>query len=1730
MSSRRERVNKKEKKLDKVLAALAAKRQGQDYDDDKSDYDGSSSDLSGSEDEGYGRAGSDDDNDDLDDFVVDDGAGYVDDDDEELSGQRLAALRAAQQGKQRNARSMLQGRSEALHPQQRLAKGFLGTQKLGSSIRTSESLDNEEQDFEGGAEEMLESLMQMIDDDGALKNESARNPGPARKSQLKNVALFGNRDLVSAAVQEETEASLQQQEAEKRRKAQEQAKRELAAAREALKRAKAAAAAAAAGATSASASAEEAHQETGLEDDAAELLDEAALGELEQALGSETTEQADDGMTAGPTGSPEGESKSPDAALSLLDMDIDWTSVGGLDAKAPAKPAGPSVLQTKSSSLPYAHTAVKQQQQATATAQRTNPYTAQRQPIRPNPSDFLGPASNVAAYSTAPSKSLDPASTRIGKDLIVYWYEVYESFGAENGNVYMLGRALNRASLAKLAGSRPEKLDPAILQTQSVCITFRNVKRNLYILPRKYALSDPADPTSVTDKEVAFTDVTKEIRELLGAEGIREIEMRKQTMKYCFDRFEPIPLTDDSAKLGETRRAAHSTSRKQTKKVRLTEDDEEEEENDDEDEGPEAQANETEEEKKQRQLRLASLLDPDNLIPDEADYLHLRYSYAKPVLRQTQGKTFSHVFGTHSSRTEAFLLAFGLRGPGWISIKSPIDVNEVGRNGWCALEFEVDLQTAGSDAVKTFVPWSHDVPPATCAPEAKIVGADTIWTPELPAPYFRVTSLSIKTMISDQSSHHELMLVSLRTHHGVNIETKTSNEADTELSTFVRLPTNQAWTNSWLAPLIQRRGNRMNVQALDSEKALMDALMRELELIDPDILVGHDLHDWVTEQLIETAKRCSMGSAWSKLGRLRMTHIPRLPDKGRKLVDYGVGAGRLLVDTRVAAMEFQSGSKDYTLGFLAEQLLGVRRAEVEAHHLPGFYKSPERLGELIDINAADTMLQLALMFKLEVVPLTRQLTELCGNRWQRSLRSARAERVEYLLLNEFSRNGYIVPEKRRKYALVSEDEIDEGSRGKRRKADYTGGMVLTPEVGFYDKWILLLDFNSLYPSIIREFNLCFSTTKHWGTLPKDLMALVPHKDESTRQGLLPNVVKRLIDRRRAVQSVLKTAAPEDKPLLHIKQLAFKLVANSMYGCLGFRASRFYCKPIAALITHLGQTQLLRAKSIVEKMYAKVIYGDTDSLMINTNTDSFQAAKKLSQELIEAVNKGREVLRIGEDGLFKSLLLVGKKRYAALKLTQVIHLPKYITIPPPEPGLVHSVEDGDEFRTVFIFKREVKGLDMVRRDWAPISRKASEKVLDILLSNGKDSREDVVNKIHEYLATLAAEMDAKRIPLDEYIMTKQLTRNLSEYANTKDLPHVQVAMRMRERKQVVSMGQIIKYVVTEGPSPSTALAARCVTPEEIGQKDPNKPDHVYKLDIDYYKGEQILPPLVRLCSAISDLSTSSLAHALGLKDAKYHRSETSSSSASSGSYWAKSMVEDKFERFKNQPALTIICPECKASYHFPGVFHFRPAASIVQDIKDAIHSKRDISRSSHDLLLKKDFVARVRDALGERHGFVCPTQGCFAPSKASAIREMTASLANQVTVILREKIIEYYMGVYVGDNNTHTIDFLTWDFLANPPKKLVTDDEIYELMSYFAWLFDVDDAFEVARRDSEWLEKNHPDDLTKEFAKAKNIALPWDFAPITSRPSELVTSAFRMLGDHVRRIMEKDKFHFFSFTL
>jgi DNA polymerase alpha subunit A len=433
--------------------------------------------------------------------------------------------------------------------------------------------------------------------------------------------------------------------------------------------------------------------------------------------------------------------------------------------------------------------------------------------------------------------------------------------------------------------------------------------------------------------------------------------------------------------------------------------------------------------------------------------------------------------------------------------------------------------------------------------------------------------------------------------------------------------------------------------------------------------------------------------------------------------------------------------------------------------------------------------------------------------------------------------------------------------------------------------------------------------------------------------------------------------------LDIRQQALKLTANSMYGCLGFSHSRFFAQPIAALVTSMGRETLQRTVDIAQNTVGlDVIYGDTDSIMINTriNDDSdVGKVRELGERVKREVNKLYRTLELEIDGIFRSMLLLKKKKYAA--------------------KTVLEVTDGK----VTKYGQELKGLDLVRRDWCIQSKDTGRYVTDQILS-GQDN-EVVLQNIHSHLEELAKKMRSGDLPLEKYVITKGLSKHPKDYPDGKSLPHVHVAKQMLANNRPVNTGDHIPYIITAPVVPEAPLAEgvkaptateRARHPEEI-----TRSKGVLTPDIEWYLTQQILPPIARLCEPIEGTSQMEIAAKLGLESKKYahlSRSDGDLDTDEAIDYKPASSLSDE-ERFKGVEKLSLFCQSCNVESEFPGVFRVTKEGTVVS-------------------------------------GLVCTNTECRRPALWGHTNhfECYARIANSMSIWTHGLMHQYYQGVFRCD--------------------------------------------------------------------------------------------------------------------
>jgi DNA polymerase delta subunit 1 len=353
-------------------------------------------------------------------------------------------------------------------------------------------------------------------------------------------------------------------------------------------------------------------------------------------------------------------------------------------------------------------------------------------------------------------------------------------------------------------------------------------------------------------------------------------------------------------------------------------------------------------------------------------------------------------------------------------------------------------------------------------------------------------------------------------------------------------------------------------------------------------------------------------------------------------------------------------------------------------------------------------------------------------------------------------------------------------------SSYEGAIVLPPKIGMYlDQPISVLDFNSLYPSnmiafnlspdtlvYVKEFNANGKKIRQEGTDGEefkkngykiDEISYDVHNDEGDSTGritcgfaqptddkrtigLLPLTLDILLKKRKETRKIMeKTEDEAQKAVLNGLQLAYKVVANSVYGQAGSKTSPIRKIEVAACTTAAGRERIQFAKSVVETEFkAEVIYGDTDSIFIKFPTKDLAESIELGKRAAQSItSQCRAAHKIEYEKTLFPFILFCRKRYVGMKY-----------------------EDD-----VTKCKRMTMGVALKRRDNAPIVKDVFGGALDILMEH-RDIR-----KAQEFVKNILVDILQNKIPLEKYVITKQLR---DDYKNPGQIAHRVLADRMEER--------------------------------------------------------------------------------------------------------------------------------------------------------------------------------------------------------------------------------------------------------------------------------------------------------------------------------------------------------------
>jgi DNA polymerase delta subunit 1 len=448
---------------------------------------------------------------------------------------------------------------------------------------------------------------------------------------------------------------------------------------------------------------------------------------------------------------------------------------------------------------------------------------------------------------------------------------------------------------------------------------------------------------------------------------------------------------------------------------------------------------------------------------------------------------------------------------------------------------------------------------------------------------------------------------------------------------------------------------------------------------------------------------------------------------------------------------------------------------MDSHH-----GSIEQKSEVAKYCIQDCDLVLTLLAKLDVLTNSRGMADVCRvplefifhNRGQ-------GIRIYSAVLYEAGKQDQI----------IQTQECAEGD------ISYEGAIVIEPKIGMYlDNPIAVLDYNSLYPSNMIAYNLSPDTLVYVKTYNEQgkLISREGYTDEQIlelkqkykldevsydhhggrqscgyvqeHEGLLPRTLKLLLKMRKDTRKLMETEQDESqKSVLNGLQLAYKTIANSIYGQTGSRTSPIRKVEVAACTTAIGRERLLFAKHIAETEFqGDVIYGDSDSIFINFNKnleETIEYAKIVGKRITSLC---RIAHKIDYEKTFFPFLLFCRKRYA---------------------GLMYEDD-------VTKCKRKFMGIALKRRDSAPIVKDIYGGALDILLEQRS------LKNAESFVKDSLVKVLKNEFPIEKFIITKQLR---DDYKNPEQIAHRVLADRMtlRDPGNIPQVGERLAFIYVAG---------------------------------------------------------------------------------------------------------------------------------------------------------------------------------------------------------------------------------------------------------------------------------------------------------------------------------------------
>ncbi|KAM0793277.1 hypothetical protein ACM66B_000738 [Microbotryomycetes sp. NB124-2] len=625
------------------------------------------------------------------------------------------------------------------------------------------------------------------------------------------------------------------------------------------------------------------------------------------------------------------------------------------------------------------------------------------------------------------------------------------------------------------------------------------------------------------------------------------------------------------------------------------------------------------------------------------------------------------------------------------------------------------------------------------------------------------------------------------------------------------------------------------LEFVDSELDLIELFLHKMtEEWDPEAVAGYEVHKHSWGYLLSRARKKYERNLVPELGRVIDHDTGRYGDAQSDRWGYNQAStlnftGRhMLPIWRI--LKADNHLQYNTFEHVVFQVLKKRVPHFSFETLTEWHTSgePHKVARLFAYWRDRVEMDLEMLDAIEFIEQTCESARVFGVDF-RSVRTRGSQfKVESVMFKLSKPESFM---------MLSPSRPDVG----RQNAAECQPLIMEPQSAFYKGPLVVLDFQSLYPSVMIAYNFCFSTclgrvepfkgTTKFGTsnlehppglieLLKDHINISPNGmmfvKPRVRKSLVAKMLTELLDTRVMVKSSMKLI-DKDKSLLKLmnaRQLALKYLANVTYGYIGATFSgRMPCVEIADAIVQTGRETLEKAlRTIHEKKEwgARVVYGDTDSLFIYLPGKSKEDAFRIGNEMADYItSRNPRPIKLKFEKVYLPCVLLAKKRYTGYKYEKLTDVPEI----------------------------EAKGIEIIRRDGIPGLQKMQDQCLRILFTT-KD-----LSQVKAYCQRQWAKLLANKASPQDFIIAKAV--KLGTYAeNRLPPPGAAVAGRLLDDdpRGEPEYGERVPYILLQA-EPGTNQVDRAVTPEEF-LSDPR-----LRLDATHYIEAMMLKPLGRIFDLI-----------------------------------------------------------------------------------------------------------------------------------------------------------------------------------------------------------------------------------------------------------------------------------------